>query len=290
MILGAPEILSGHSGAIYHVVTDGKCLYSASADKYVAAWEINTGQQTGFAVRCTSSPYSLCTYGTTLWVGLSSGDMHVVDLQQKKEIHFFKHHKEAVFALSYLPNQRWVLAGDAGGNLSVWDADQHKHLVTLPLGCGKIRRIHTNPAGSEIAVGGADGRIYVLDLPHLNGIRTYLGHDLGCNSVIFDDIGQLVSVGKDGHLKIWGEDSDRPLKSYPVHNQAIYEVIKINQQFWTASRDKSIKIWQSHPFEIEHKVEAKNGGHKHSVNGLLTTWKKVVSYSDDRTIRLWNKD
>jgi WD40 repeat protein len=61
--------------------------------------------------------------------------------------------------------------------------------------------------------------------------------------------------------------------------------------FATASRDKTLKIWDVATQEIIQRIEQTNEGHLNSVNTLL--WmddNTLVSAGDDRSINIWRKN
>jgi len=57
----------------------------------------------------------------------------------------------------------------------------------------------------------------------------------------------LLTGGRDAHLNIWQTDSYELIKSIPAHNWAIYDIVfnPDTTLFATASRDKTIKIWDA---------------------------------------------
>ena len=61
-----------HSGAVYDVCFDGTYLYSASADKFVTRWNLETGQQDNFAIKFEQSPYAIDINGNLLIIGLAN--------------------------------------------------------------------------------------------------------------------------------------------------------------------------------------------------------------------------
>jgi len=82
------------------------------------------------------------------------------------------------------------------------------------------------------------------------------------------------------------------LHSIPAHNYAIYSIVfsPDKNRFATASRDKTIKIWNTDDFSLIHRIDfEKNDGHKNSVNKLI--WNnltgQLISASDDRSIMVW---
>jgi len=79
------------------------------------------------------------------------------------------------------------------------------------------------------------------------------------------------------------------VKSIPAHNWAIYDIV-FNPDatlFATASRDKTIKIWDAITYQLLKRITKENlNAHTYSVNKLLwSTYNNyLVSAGDDRTI------
>ncbi len=77
----------------------------------------------------------------------------------------------------------------------------------------------------------------------------------------------------------------------PAHYWAIYDIqFSPNHQLMaTASRDKTIKLWEIDPFKVLCRLERRiANAHTHSVNKLL--WlddNTMVSASDDGRVKIW---
>jgi WD40 repeat protein len=291
MITKTGEI-SGHSGAIYDLAFSDHHMYSASADGYVARWDTHTLEQDSFSIKCTTPPYSLVVAKDKLWFGLSSGDIHVVDLVKKAEVKFYQQHKKSVFSLVHVPQKNLIIAGDADGNLSIWNDENLSLLLFLPLDCGKIRKINVKSDGTLFVVHGKDEKIRIFETEHFNEIVTLPGHENGANCSVFSETteNQLISGGKDGLLKVWDWKKEKLIQTIPAHNYAIYDLKTSDdhQTLISVSRDKSIKLWNMSDLQFLQKVENKTGGHKHSVNSVIKdTNGHFFSASDDRKIIRW---
>lgn len=281
----------GHSGAVYSLQYDGNnFIYSASADKYVVRWDLTTGQQDKFAIKLPATPYSiqLIDNTTKLVAGLSSGDVHIFDLEEKKEIKFFKLHQKGIFAMAENAEKNQFYIADGEGKLSVWNTKTLELLLQLPFDCGKIRQITPSLDNTLIYLSCQDGKIRSLDTTYFNIVDEFHAHDDGVGTLL-ETNEVLITGGKDAHLKLWDKITKTCFKSIPAHNYMIYDLIQLNdQQIVSVSRDKTIKIWDIEEFSVLQRLNLKSKGHRHSVNRVVkideTTF---ATASDDARIIVW---
>jgi WD40 repeat protein len=285
--------IAQHSMAVYALspFSEGHFI-SGGADKIVAIWDLQLGNQQAFSVKTERSVYSLAyKKNACLSIGLSNGDLHWIDVSLKKEIKFFKTQTEGIFSQLMLRNQSLLVTGDAEGFLRIWDLEEQKAVLQIPLECGKIRGLAQSPNNEYLAVASQDGFVHLLDTQFFNVQQKFYAHQDGANSVHYwpNDNNVLISGGKDGYLRVWDLGAVKKIKAVPAHNYAIYSIVFLadGKHFVTASRDKSIKVWALSDFKVVQKLSAKNGGHKHSVNQLICIEDKVISCSDDRRIICW---
>lgn len=286
--------LAAHSGALY-ALTKGRTsntLFSAGGDRVVAEWNLELGETNPFAIRTESTVYSLLNIGKQLIIGTSNGSIHVIDLDSKKEVRHLKLHGKGVFHL-YLDNQNnRVYACCADGTVSVWNPEEWSLLWHLNLSTEKIRRVVQNKDASLTAVASGGGKCIVMESTNHEIIYEFDAHEESCNSLAFLPNGNLVTGGKDAHIRVWnGNDGFSLVKEIPAHNYAIYDIIVHANSEWiaTASRDKTIKVWDLDFIEKPIRLDrAKKGGHLNSVNGLLMLdGNQFASCSDDRSVILW---
>ncbi|MBP6090960.1 MAG: hypothetical protein KA521_06860 [Crocinitomicaceae bacterium] len=282
----------GHSSGVYSLDIDDNFIYSGSADCFVTRWDIKSDRQDKFAIKFEFPVYAikLINRQKFLVVGLASGDLHIFDLVARQELKFFQQHKEAIFHIQYNAQLAQFYVADAVGNFSVWDALTFELLSYFPFDCGKIRRIAIDKAGEKIALACQDGTIRVLDAITLNEIHKIEAHKDGVGSVVFSpkDSNVLYSGGKDAYLKIWNLQEKHNKLAIPAHNYMIYELQFVGDHLVSASRDKTIKCWESIDLTMLKRIDFKVKGHRHSVNALLPiSSDSFVSCSDDRQLISW---
>jgi len=298
MLITKKAELSGHSSAVYALERGNypHTVFSAGADKIVAEWNLETFTPEKFSVKTDAAVYSLChiTESGLLVIGLSNGSLHVIDLKEKKEIRYIKHHDSAVYDIKYIFSLNLLFTCDGSGKLCVWELKDFKLLMTLPLCNEKIRQIAIHPEGKEIAVACGDNDIRIFDTSYFNEKFRLSGHSMSVNSVKYIRNGTiLLTGGKDAHLNIYElQNNYALLKSIPAHNFAIYSIAESEDKklFFTASRDKTIKVWDSSNFEVIARLDNKEyNGHGNSVNKVYFSGYKnrLVSAGDDRSVIVW---
>lgn len=285
---------SGHSGAIYSLQYDGEFIYSSSADKYVVRWNLKTGEQDKFAIKLPATPYviQLIDNHSKLIAGLSSGDIHIFDLHDRKEIKFYKLHKKGVFAMAENTSKNQFYIADGEGTLSVWNIQTLELLIQLPFDCGKIRRIIPSENGSLVYLCCKDGIVRCIDTTFFNTTEEFFAHQDGTGTLLEWGSNTLITGGKDAHIKLWDKLSKACFKSIPAHNFMVYDVIRLNENtIISVSRDKTVKIWNAENFTVLQRLDLKKGGHRHSVNCALKIDNNTfATASDDSRVIVWERN
>lgn len=282
-------VLNGHAGPIYAASWDGNFLYSSSGDKYVTRWDLNTGlQDSSFTVKLEHAAYALTAGNGFCFIGCTDGTLLGIDADTKKiawEHNFFGN---AWFSFSIDTNRGWLIAGDSEGNLVVLELQTGKRILHLPLAAGKIRTI--NIVKNQCYVGTQLIGVLVFSCENWNELASWEPNELGSN-VFLSNFRQneLITGGRDAHLVISSLNYE-VIRRIPAHYQTIYGLIRVGNQFVTASMDKTIKIWNSDFSKVDQRIEFKDGGHNRSVNGLVVINDfTFVSYGDDKKIVVWKK-
>ena len=286
------QTISGHNGAIYDVIYHNGHLFTASADKYIAQWDAQTGKQTNFVVKLERSSYNIAFSPefSTLAIGTNNGEIHVVDSIKREEIRLLTQHKSAVFSLSHSPLKKQFYSGDKSGMFCAWKSEKFDLLITYPYECGKIREITISEDEEHVALCCEDGIVRILDTTFFNLVQEIkTAHTDGVNCAVFDG-DFLYTGGKDAFIRKWNWKENKQLLNIPGHNYAVYdlELIDNKQKLVSVSFDKSIKIWNANELSIIERIEFKNNGHRHTVNRIAKITEQLfVTVGDDRKIKFW---
>lgn len=289
-----------HQAAIYCLEQglQSHLFYSAGSDRKVIEWNVEIDEHKVIA-QIPSMIVSLCILpkSNLLFVGQSVGGIHILDLEAKKEIKLIALHKGYIFDIQFNESLNQIYAASGDGSFSVWDATTFDLIHHQKLTDKKIRKLTFSNARNELAVGCGDGKLHLFDLKKLE-TKTILEHSSSINSLLYvnngsqTDSNRLLVGEKDAHLNIWDLLIYKKIKSVPAHNWAIYSIKAHSDEdvFYTASRDKTIKMWNVENLEPLQRIQIpKMPGHTHSVNTLLPLHynKYLISTGDDRKIKVW---
>lgn len=286
--------LTGHKSAVYCIEQGSMAnvIYTGSGDQVIIQWDLNGIEEPKIVSNVGAIVYALCFIPEKnyLIIGESKGGIHILDLNEKKEIKFFVQTFEPIFDIKYSPANKAFYTVSGDGSLSAWSLDLTL-LKNFPLCKDKVRAIDINANETHLAVACGDGTIRIFNLQTLEQIQIIDARQGSTYSVKFHPNGKhLLSGAKDAMLNIFDiNEGYQLIRSIPAHNFAIYSIVfsPNNKFFATASRDKTIKIWDAETFEIIKRLDKdKSDGHLNSVNKLL--WNDyLISVGDDRSVLVW---
>ncbi|MBK9760247.1 MAG: WD40 repeat domain-containing protein [Flavobacteriales bacterium] len=290
------SIFVGHRGAVHAIAGTAhpNLFFSASGDGRVVRWDTRTPDAGELIADALKSIYTIHhdQERKLLFIGNSEGGLHVIDLVEREEVRLLQAHKRGIFRIIPFGNERIICSG-GDGTISVWKVPSMELERQIPLSEEKIRGMSISPDGSMLAVASLDGSIRVLETTDMNEIHRLTGHKTGAASVCWHPKKPvLISGGRDGQLRFWRTSSNfKAIQAIPAHRANIYGIAfnPDGSLCATASRDKTVKIWDAKTFDQLDRIDLKNGGHTHSVNDVL--WCAdgcLLTASDDRSIRNWS--
>ncbi len=291
-------VLTGHAAGVY-VLAPGiqeNCFLSGSSDGYVVQWSLDTLKQEKFVARFPSIVYSILPLlsRNIILVGTVAGALHVLDLKTSQEIKVLQFHKLGIFDIAVSEKHGVIYTSGADGLLNVFSLEKLTHIESIPISTQKLRKMELSEEKDELIIADGVGDTHIFSLPNLQSKNTFVSHKLSCNVVCSDfENNLLFTGGRDAHLNVWDSNNRYELlKSIPAHNYSVYDIKLLNGLglLASASRDKSIKIWDVKTQEFICKINKEEyDGHSASVNSLFWNKEKnmLVSTGDDRTIIVW---
>jgi WD40 repeat protein len=286
----------GHKSSIYALAEgDEGGFFSAGGDGIIAHWNVHDNEQGLMLARVQNPVFAMYFHPQSrhLLVAENHEGLHLIDLQQKKEVASLALSKKRFFDIQALDERYWLVAGEEGV-LFVIESSTFRCVEKIKLSHERLRSIAVHPQQSLIAVGGSEGVLFLLDKNTLQLKQRLVAHASSIFTVRFHPAGTyLLSGGRDARLKIWDVSAGFTLKQeIPAHYYTLNTLSFHHQggDFLTGSMDKTIKWWDGNSFRLLKVIDHQRyAGHRSSVNALC--WMKyknlILSAGDDRTIKVW---
>lgn len=290
--------LTGHNSSIFKVVPfkEKNLFLSGAGEGWIVAWDLKDPDIGRLVSNVDRQIFSLLyLYGhETIIAGNMDGGVHWVNLNDPENTKNIAHHKNGVFAIERVGEQVFTAGGK--GLLTRWDIKTASTIESIHLSNQSLRCIAYAESRGEIAVGASDNNIYILSAKDLSLKHTIeQAHENSVFTVQYSPDGNyLLSGGRDAHLRVreidkqYEEVTAQPAHWYTINHIAFHPNGSL---FATASRDKTIKIWDATSFQLLKVLDTtRYGGHVNSVNHLY--WSDyedyLISGSDDRSIIVWD--
>jgi WD40 repeat protein len=290
--------LTGHNGAIYSLA-EGEAkhlLLSAAGDGWIVQWDLVNSEVGRLVAKADKNLFAMqyaLRPSQNLLLGDMDGGLHWINLKNAALQNNIAKHQKGIFDIKIINNHAITIGGD--GFLHRWNLQNKTITDSLQLSYQSLRCMDFSAAKNEIAIGSSDRNIYLLDATSLS-LKTVISqaHTNSVFAVQYSPDSQyLVSGGRDAMLNVW--HLEKEIKNIATQAAHLYTINKIlfhheGKFFATASRDKTIKIWDSQTFQLLKVIDViKFGGHVGSVNTLFWSaynhW--LISGSDDKTLIVW---
>ena len=290
------QTLTGHNDCIYALTegSDPRFFYTGAGDGMVVEWDLDLPTDGKLIAKLPHSVYAMEVdkERNLLFIGHNFEGIHVIDLNENKEVWSLKITDQAIFDIKIFGNEAFVGTGD--GVLLVLDIPNQSLRKRIKLSSKSIRVMTVSPIKKHLAIGLSDHTIKVLDLRNdFQPVANLTGHTNSVFALAYSpDENTLVSGARDARLKFWNTADYIHEETIVAHMYAInYLSFKEDGSLLvTCSMDKSIKVWDAEEKKLLKVIDkARNAGHGTSINKVLwsTYSGQVISVSDDRTISIW---
>ncbi len=291
--------LAGHRDAVYALAggPESERVFSAGADGLVVAWNAADPAQDGqLLARVENSVYALheLPARNLLLLGHNFQGVQALDLADNKLAFATALPPVAIFDLVFSESRQRLYVALADGTLAVLRGDDFRLENLLRVSDKSLRCLALHEGQGELAVGGSDHQVRVLDLDSLTLKYTLAEATNSVFALCYAPDGrQLLAAGRDAHLRRYDAAAGYALAdSVVAHMYAInYLAFSSDGRYLAScSLDKSIKLWDAASLALLRVLDrARAAGHGTSVNKLV--WpgsrQRLVSCSDDRSLAVW---
>ena len=293
--------LTGHQAAVF-AIGEGRTpqhVVSGAGDGWLVEWDLATPDLGRLLAKVERNIFSLqfIKHQNRIVVGDMDGGVRFVDLNQPEKTVNIKHHSKGCFDIRLFDNQLFTIGGE--GTITRWSVAESRSIESLQLSAKSLRSLNICVAKREIVVGGSDGNVYFLDLDTFDVKQTIkTAHSNSVFSALYTPDGKhLLTGGRDAFIKLWSLEAPQyfPFFEAPAHLFTVNSIAfhpSNPMLFATASRDRTIKIWeiQGTTLVLRKVIDTiRHGCHIRSVNRLFwsTFNDYLISVSDDRSVIVW---
>lgn len=244
------KTFKGHTGEVNSVSfsPDGKTLASASQDKTVKLWDINSGKEIKTFKGHTNSVNSVSYSpdGKTLASASRDKTVKLWDIiTSGKEINTLKGRTD-VNSVSFSLDGKTLASASHDTTVKLWDVKSGKEIRTLKEHTGYVKNISFSPDDKALASASFDKTVKLWEFKSGKEIKTLIGHTDFVNSISFSPDGKiLTSASWDRTVKLWDINSGREIKTLKGHTESVSSVSfsPDGKILASASRNGTIILW-----------------------------------------------
>jgi WD40 repeat protein len=287
MLLNKAKQYKGHRAAIYQILVVGNKLWSVGGDGFVVEWPIDSDGEDGRVLaRVEAKVFAIAVVSPDMIVlGDLYGHLYWVDIAKGTTLRNVKGHQGAIYGITVVNDKVYTTSAD--GYLTRWSTSSMLPEESISISAEGLRKMIYTDHG--LIIGTSSNEVVVLDLEAWQVTHRWPAHDNSVFSLaVVGD--RLLSGGRDAHLRSWQMGSWQPDGDMEAHWFTINDLLVVDEHdlLISASRDKSIRLWDLHSMTPLLTKGLQQGGHVNSVNTLAYHNDKIYSAGDDRSIIAWD--
>jgi WD40 repeat protein len=288
--------LKHHKNSVNCVAYNFDCclLASASVDKTVAIWNMNTGM-----VECVLKGHTkeVQSVAWCMWPGnvklLASGSrdktIRLWDIAAQQQVAQLTGHTDFVRSVAFDPSGKYLASGSRDKTIRLWDLAAQAQVAQLTGHARAVFSVAFDSSGKYLASGSRDKTVRLWDVATKQQIAKLTGHTRTIWSVAFDSSGKYLASGSDDRtVRLWDLTAQTQVAELTDHTLGVNSVAFDPRGKYLASGswDNSVRMW-----DVATKQQvAELTGHVGTVWSVAfdSSGKYLASGSYDRTIRLWD--
>lgn len=191
------------------------------------------------------------------------------------------------------PTEPWMLVSLYNGNVHIWNVDSQQLVKSFEICDLPVRAARFVPRKNWVVTGSDDMQIRVFNYNTLERVHLFEAHTDYIRSIAVHPTQPfLLTSSDDMMIKLWDWDKKWACSQiFEGHTHYVMQIVinpKDNNQFASASLDRTIKVWQLGSTTPNFTLE----GHEKGVNCLDYYGggdkPYLISGADDRLVKIWD--
>ena len=257
--------------SIKSIVTnqDKKYIVSASSDKTIKIWDVQTNECLSTFEGHTNFVRAVVLSSDEKYIVSGSNDqtIKIWDTKTGECLNSLEGHFDYVNSIAISTNGKYIVSGSGDKTIKIWDLKTGKCLKTLKGHTSYVVSVAISTNGKYIVSGSGDKTIKIWDLKTGKYLKTLKGHSNFVNSVVVSPDGEnIISGSNDNTIKIWDTKTGKCLKTLKGHTSSLSSIAisPDGENIISGSFDKTIKIWNIKTGECLKTLK----GHSNWINSL----------------------
>jgi WD40 repeat protein len=183
-------------------------------------------------------------------------------------------HSKPINAIAISANGKYLLSGDDGGTVAVWNLTMSRQPIATYCNNNSILAVAASPNLSQIASGDKNRKLQLrrLDaIANLRELRADAGnldsHNGYVCAVEFSPDGQIIaSGGADRRIRLWNTDTGKIIYTFDGHLESITAIqfMPNGKILISTGADRTIRFWDLESKQLLKTIEA----HEHKIHAL----------------------
>ncbi len=290
---GTRQLLAGHTSVVTDVAIspDGRWLASASRDRSLRIWEIESGQAVHVLIGHRGDVQTVAIAPDSRHAVTGGLDFEAVlwDIIDGVELQRFIGHTANILDVNFSPDGESIVTGSRDNTAILWDVNTGEIIRRFEGHVASVQTAEIDANGERLATGAGDGLIIIWDVTTGEEIRRLNGHTTAVNDVDFSTSGTLLaSASADETVIIWDVTTGEIVRRFDglgagvntVEISPAEDVILIGTLTGTAylldvQTGREVGVLRGHTGEITSLSLGRDG-------------RLAATSSTDLTVRLWN--
>jgi WD40 repeat protein len=246
-----PTSFSGHSGTVLSLAVspDGKSLGSASYDRTVRLWNLESGEEQSHFREHTDHVRAVAFHPNGQEVASAGSDRHIRrwNIRNNQPNGSWIGHDARIRALTFTPSGDRLVSAGEDKRICVWNTKDNSLMVSLDTvrDEGEVLTLATCQVENLLASGHQNGNVNIWDSARGVRLHSLHGHSDKVRCLAFTPDGKtLASGGDDKTIRLWHVQTGELLLSIPVEhavNGLAFD--HKGRRLAAALYDGAVKIW-----------------------------------------------